>query len=44
MWVGAVLALAGAGIALWVRHGDRRPAAAPLPPSVAAAPEPAGAR
>jgi len=39
MWVGAGLAVGGAGIALLVRHGARRPSTAAL-----AAPEPAGAR
>ena len=42
MWVGAGLAVAGAGIALWVRHGARRPVTASS--AVPAAPEPAGAR
>lgn len=44
MWVGAALAVGGAGIALWVRHGDRRPAAAPLPVAALTAAEPAGVR
>ncbi|SDF18572.1 MFS transporter, DHA1 family, arabinose polymer transporter [Blastococcus aurantiacus] len=44
MWVGAGLAVAGAGIALWVRQGARRPVGTPLSSSVPAAPEPAGAR
>jgi DHA1 family inner membrane transport protein len=42
MWVGAGLAVAGAGIALCVRHGARRAVSRPV--AVAAAPEPAGAR
>jgi MFS transporter, DHA1 family, inner membrane transport protein len=42
MWVGAALAVAGAGIALCVRHGARRPVPASL--AAPAAPEPAGAR
>jgi DHA1 family inner membrane transport protein len=42
MWVGAGLAVVGAGIALWVRQGARRPAS--TSPAVPAAPEPAGAR
>ena len=42
MWVGAGLAVAGAGIALAVRQGARRPATGPL--AVPAGPEPAGVR
>lgn len=42
MWVGAGLAVGGAGIALCVRRGARRPAAASL--AAPAAPEPAGVR
>jgi DHA1 family inner membrane transport protein len=44
MWVGAGLAVAGAGIALWVRQGVRRQSGAPLPSVVPTAPEPAAAR
>ena len=42
MWVGAGLAVAGAGIALAVRQGARRPATGSL--AVPAEPEPAGVR
>ncbi|RBY75594.1 MFS transporter [Blastococcus sp. TF02-09] len=42
MWVGAGLAVAGAGIALQVRRGLRRPATGPL--AVPVGPEPVGAR
>lgn len=44
MWVGAGLAVAGAGLALWVRRGVRRPGRTPRPVAVVAAPEPAVAR
>jgi DHA1 family inner membrane transport protein len=42
MWVGAGLAVAGAGVALCVRHGARRPVTGSL--AAPAAPEPAGVR
>lgn len=44
MWVGAGLAVAGAGLALQVRRGHRRPVTSTPPAAPAALPEPVGAR